>query len=281
MSANSGVVPVTSTPVGQLGAQVVDQVGGALVGRAERRLRLEDAAARRRGVTTGGVTAAMSSRASSSCGERGDLGVARPRSRSTTHGERAVGARAVLVGDQVVGLAGGQARSAGCRASCGQVRMPRAGSGEQSAARRRRRAPTASGRRPTRLAQRAVSGCSRCDVAALADLAGQQPAAGEAAQRGHQGERGGQHRDDGDRGGEAERRRTSAARPGAGPAARPARSRRRRPPSDRRWRRRDRRPRRLSWPWPEELDVPGDAAAARSRCRRRGRPWWRPSGRRC
>ena len=42
MSENSGVLPVISTPAGTARPQVRDQVGSPLVGRPERRLRLED-----------------------------------------------------------------------------------------------------------------------------------------------------------------------------------------------------------------------------------------------
>ena len=86
--------------------------------------------------------------------------------------------------------------------SCGQVRMPRAGAARVSITTAASSAQ-ASGRRPTRVAQRSISGLP-LRVACLAHLARQQPTTGEAAQGGHQGQRGRGDADDGDRGGEAE-----------------------------------------------------------------------------
>ena len=182
------------------------------------------------------------------------------------------------VGDQVVGL---PRRAAGRR--CSPPSRPGAHAehrrGEQQQERQRRRGATATATpRPGRPSARSAGG--GCAAAAPpcpsgATRARLQPAAGQPAERGDEGERGAQHGDDGDRGGVAEGRvdREPARR---SPISEISTVSRRRRPSGRRWPARGRGLGSSSPP--AGTPRARSPAAGRSRCRRRDRPWSRPSG---
>ena len=139
--------------------------------------------------TCTGDTAAMSSRAAtlrarrSTSASSSRLGVGHEQ-------HRPVGARTELLGDQVVGLAGGQVGRLAAEESCGQVRMASAGAARASSTTSRRPAPRPAGRRPTRVAQRCHQRRPPVRSRPRPDPAREQPVTGQAAQRRDQGERG-------------------------------------------------------------------------------------------
>ena len=204
------MLPVTSTPPGTwarrdstrspLRASVGPKDGTAL-----------NVAIAPSGEVTGSVTPTMSSRASISRISPVVSAVADLVAVDDEH-ERAVEAGAVLLGDQVVGLAGGQvrrlrARGPAARCAC-RARGAPAGSSPA-----RRRSPTGSGVRPTLAAQRAVSGgravagscCRTPNVKPRRTLRGSSLRPASRDRAGTSVSDGGHHGDDGERGGEAER----------------------------------------------------------------------------
>ena len=199
MSENSGVLPVTSTPAGTAARRSATRSGVRSSVGPERRLGLEDP---QRSVGRGDHGGDRSDvvAVADLAGQRGDLGaVDAVGLRHEQH--RAVGAGSVLVGDQVVGLAGGEVG----RLRRGVLRPgahAQRGCGEREQHDHGQQRP---GERTTADAGGPASHHRDAGaLAAAAHPAGEQPAAGQPAQGGNERERGEGDRDDGDRGGEPE-----------------------------------------------------------------------------